>query len=138
MSNVKVAKLFRNGGSQAVRLPAEFRFEGDEVYARRDERTGDVILSTVEEPRKTGKAFWDEILVPRDAETTEDEDFDAYMTERPMNTPVQDRDIFGDDTRDVPREERDEFGKIMDEIVGDRQNHPVSFTSRLVDDEDDA
>jgi antitoxin VapB len=27
----KTAKLFTNGGSQAVRLPAEFRFEGDEV-----------------------------------------------------------------------------------------------------------
>ena len=27
----KVAKLFRNGRSQAVRLPKEFRFEGDRV-----------------------------------------------------------------------------------------------------------
>jgi antitoxin VapB len=42
---VRIAKLFTNGGSQAVRLPAEFRFEGDEVYIRRDERTGNVILS---------------------------------------------------------------------------------------------
>ncbi|MET0333270.1 MAG: AbrB/MazE/SpoVT family DNA-binding domain-containing protein [Rhizobacter sp.] len=41
----KTAKLFTNGGSQAVRLPAEFRFEGDEVYIRRDPRTGSVILS---------------------------------------------------------------------------------------------
>lgn len=29
------AKLFRNGRSQAVRLPKEFRFEGDEVYVKR-------------------------------------------------------------------------------------------------------
>ncbi len=29
------AKLFRNGHSQAVRLPREFAFEGDEVYVRR-------------------------------------------------------------------------------------------------------
>jgi antitoxin VapB len=29
------AKLFRNGRSQAVRLPREFRFEGDEVRIRR-------------------------------------------------------------------------------------------------------
>ncbi|MEW6282190.1 MAG: AbrB/MazE/SpoVT family DNA-binding domain-containing protein [Candidatus Eremiobacterota bacterium] len=42
---VKTARLFMNGGSQAVRLPAEFRFEGDSVYVRRDPRTGDVILS---------------------------------------------------------------------------------------------
>jgi antitoxin VapB len=39
------AKLFKNGRSQAVRLPARFRFEGDEVFIRRDEATGDVILS---------------------------------------------------------------------------------------------
>lgn len=42
------AKLFMNGGSQAVRLPAEYRFEGTEVDIRRDEITGDVIIS----PRK--------------------------------------------------------------------------------------
>ena len=42
----KVAKLFMNGGSQAVRLPAEFRFSGDEVYVRRDPLTGDVVLSS--------------------------------------------------------------------------------------------
>lgn len=39
------AKLFRNGRSQAVRLPVDFRFEGSEVYVRRDPVSGDVILS---------------------------------------------------------------------------------------------
>jgi antitoxin VapB len=29
------AKLFMNGRSQAVRLPAEFRFEGTEVFIER-------------------------------------------------------------------------------------------------------
>jgi antitoxin VapB len=29
------AKLFRNGSSQAVRLPQEFRFKGDKVRIRR-------------------------------------------------------------------------------------------------------
>ncbi len=29
MMKMKTAKLFRNGQSQAVRLPKEFRFEGD-------------------------------------------------------------------------------------------------------------
>lgn len=42
---MQTAKLFQNGRSQAVRLPAAFRFMGDEVYIRRDEATGDVILS---------------------------------------------------------------------------------------------
>jgi antitoxin VapB len=41
----QTAKLFTNGRSQAVRLPAAFRFEGKEVYIRKDEKTGDVILS---------------------------------------------------------------------------------------------
>lgn len=40
-----VAKLFRNGRSQAVRLPADFRFPGSQVYVRRDPASGDVILS---------------------------------------------------------------------------------------------
>jgi antitoxin VapB len=47
------AKLFNNGGSQAVRLPAEFRFDVDEIDVRRDVLTGDVILS---KPR----ASWDD------------------------------------------------------------------------------
>ncbi len=38
-------KIFTNGRSQAVHLPAPFRFEGTEVYIRGDEATGDVILS---------------------------------------------------------------------------------------------
>lgn len=40
-----VAKVFMNGRSQAVRLPAAFRFSEDEVYIRRDAATGDVVLS---------------------------------------------------------------------------------------------
>lgn len=32
---VSLAKLFRNGASQAVRLPKEFRFEGTEVCIKR-------------------------------------------------------------------------------------------------------
>ena len=32
---VAIAKLFRNGASQAVRLPKEFRFDADEVCVKR-------------------------------------------------------------------------------------------------------
>jgi len=32
---VKTAKLFQNGQSQAVRLPKEFRFSGNEVFIKR-------------------------------------------------------------------------------------------------------
>jgi antitoxin VapB len=41
----QVAKLFTNGRSQAVRLPAAFRFAEKEVFIRQDAETGDVILS---------------------------------------------------------------------------------------------
>ena len=41
MSKSKTAKLFRNGRSQALRLPREFRFEGDEVRIR---KVGDGVL----------------------------------------------------------------------------------------------
>lgn len=40
-----IAKVFMNGRSQAVRLPAAFRFSESEVYIRRDDATGDVVLS---------------------------------------------------------------------------------------------
>jgi antitoxin VapB len=39
------AKLFVTGRSQAVRLPRAYRFEGKEVFIRRDPQSGDVILS---------------------------------------------------------------------------------------------
>ena len=46
MTAHKTAKLFTHGGSQAVRLPKEFRFDGSEVRIRRE---GDkVILEPVE------------------------------------------------------------------------------------------
>jgi len=43
------AKIFASGRSQAVRLPKDFRFQGNEVYIRKEK--GRVILS--EKPQKT-------------------------------------------------------------------------------------
>ena len=45
MVPIAKAKVFRNGRSQAVRIPAEFRFKTDHVYIERDEDTGVVSLS---------------------------------------------------------------------------------------------
>jgi antitoxin VapB len=50
------AKLFITGGSQAVRLPAEFRFEGSEVDIRRDPVTQEVVLS---KPRRSWNDYFD-------------------------------------------------------------------------------
>lgn len=88
-SNIKVAKLFRNGGSQAVRLPAEFRFEGDEVYVTRNEETGDVTLS-----RKSHEAYWEDLFAKLDALDVPQEDLDNFMVERPLNEPFERPPLF--------------------------------------------
>ena len=74
------AKVFNNGGSQAVRLPAEFRFDVEEIDVRRDALTGDVILSKPQ-------ASWD--------------DYFAWV--RTLDLPfdfLADRDQIQDDFRD--------------------------------------
>lgn len=48
----KTAKIFKNGRSQAVRLPKEFRFEGEEVEIRRDAVTGAVVLESKGESQR--------------------------------------------------------------------------------------
>jgi antitoxin VapB len=59
LSHEQTAKLFPNGRSQAVRLPAHFRFEGNEVYIRRDPDTGEVVLSPA-------PSSWDSFFALRD------------------------------------------------------------------------
>lgn len=78
---IRTAKLFDNGGSQAVRLPAEFRFKANEVFIRRDDRTGDVILST--RPRST----WREFMLVREALDPVPEDF---LADRDQGTQERD------------------------------------------------
>lgn len=48
---METAKLFQNGQSQAVRLPREFRFQGDEVYIKKIGNT--VVLVPFENPWQT-------------------------------------------------------------------------------------
>ncbi|MFZ1964571.1 MAG: type II toxin-antitoxin system VapB family antitoxin [Roseiarcus sp.] len=62
----QIAKLFKNGRSQAVRLPASFRFEAREVFIRRDPKTGDVILSRRPDSWQGFFAAPDEAAVPDD------------------------------------------------------------------------
>jgi antitoxin VapB len=60
------ARLFRNGRSQAVRLPADFRFSGSEVYVRRDPATGDVILSRRPDSWQDFFELTDSLNIPED------------------------------------------------------------------------
>lgn len=85
MAEARVAKLFKNGASQAVRLPADFRFAGKEVYISREQASGDVILST-----RPGARDWREFFdfvhgfdVPA-----------SFMAERPMNLPAKVHGVF--------------------------------------------
>ena len=79
------AKLFMNGRSQAVRLPAAYRFEGTEVFIRRDPQTGDVILSR--KPRS-----WDDFFALRDQIDVPPD----FMKDR-EDPPPEERDLFPED-----------------------------------------
>ncbi len=73
-----IAKLFKNGRSQAVRLPKNYRFEGTDVYVKKFE---DIVL-----------------LIPKDSkwkclESSLEYFSDDYLAER--NQPkIQNRDDF--------------------------------------------
>ena len=84
-STPKRAKLFATGGSQAVRLPAEFRFEAKEVYISRDPVTGDVVLSS--RPRRQ----WQDFVQLRGRLGAAPTDF---LSNREQ--PTQERDPFAD------------------------------------------
>jgi antitoxin VapB len=51
MPKTDIAKLFQNGRSQAVRLPREFRFEGDRVRVRRVAR-GVLLEPLIQNPKE--------------------------------------------------------------------------------------
>lgn len=78
-----IAKVFQTGRSQAVRLPAAFRFDTKEVYVRRDEATGDVILSR-------RPSDWTQLLEAVDGAKAESQDF---LTDR-VDPPPQRRELY--------------------------------------------
>ena len=88
LPETRIAKLFRNGASQAVRLPAEFRFDGDEVYATRDERTGDVVLSKLPRRPQLGRVLRVDAV---------DRGAGRLHGRAPMNVLPQERDLFGEE-----------------------------------------
>ena len=77
---MRTAKLFKNGRSQAVRLPREFRFEGSEVYIK---KTSLGVLITQKDP-------WD--LFAEGVQEISDE----FMAERDQ-PEIQER-VFGQET----------------------------------------
>lgn len=83
----RTARIFTNGGSQAVRLPAEFRFENtDQVYIRRDTVTGDVVLSA-----RAPRSAWERFFAVRDQAGPVDDP----LAGRPGNAPLP-PGVFGE------------------------------------------
>ena len=78
----RTAKLFQNGRSQAVRLPSDFRFEGNEVFIRKDPATGDVILSRRPESWESFFKLRQEVNVP--AEFMSDRQDDLPQKREPL------------------------------------------------------
>ncbi|MBN4835326.1 antitoxin [Enterobacter hormaechei] len=81
----RTAKLFKKGRNQAVVLPAEFAFETESVYIRRDDE-GNVVLTPKAEQVKT----WDNFLrmlkqthVPDDFLSKEERN-QSYTTRNPL------------------------------------------------------
>ena len=77
------ARLFRNGRSQAVRLPREFRFEGDRVRVRRAGR------GVLVEPIFTDISAW---FAELDRAASE-----PFMPEGRRQPRTPKRDVFDDD-----------------------------------------
>jgi len=77
-TTVKRAKLFRNGQSQAVRLPKEFRFEGDFVYIK---KSGNAVVLL------PAKDVWDPLVGSLEKFSPD------FMSERGQ-PPPQEREAF--------------------------------------------
>lgn len=79
----EIAKIFINGRSQAVRLPAAFRFKAKEVFIRKDQETGDVILS---QKPDTWESFF---MALKNTEVPSN-----FLDQEERNLDIQDRDPF--------------------------------------------
>src|SRR5262249_5220512 len=75
-------RVFMNGRSQAVRIPAEYRFTTSEIYIRRDPQNGDVILSQA-------PADWQEIFASLDRAHIPDD----FLANRDQEEPQNRRDL---------------------------------------------
>ena len=79
----KIARVFMNGRSQAVRLPKEFRFDTDRVLVRREGRH--VVLSPMFKD-------WDDYF--ENGARFTDDFFEAMEELRDTDLPLEDREPF--------------------------------------------
>ena len=74
---METAKIFSNGGSQAVRLPKNCRFDTNEVFVN---RIGDVIMLVPKESR------WENLLASLDLFT------DDFLSQKIEALPLEERE----------------------------------------------
>ena len=79
-----IAKLFINGGSQAVRLPKEFRFDGEEVRVR---RLGQGVVLEPLTPRTWPAGYWARMTRIDAADWTRPDDPPPHPIERERDLP---------------------------------------------------
>ena len=84
MEQIKTAKIFKNGGSRAVRLPKDFCIGEDEVLLT---RRGNQVILQPKGKKKSKKSSWEEFF---------------------FNTPLASPD-FMEGIEDLPPQERDFF-----------------------------
>jgi len=80
----RTGKLFKNGRSQAVRIPAEYRFEGTEVEFRPGPNPGEVIMA----PKSQRTGSWDEFFRLQDA--IPPEELKGFMEDRDQSGQIRD------------------------------------------------
>jgi virulence-associated protein VagC len=79
MASAVTARLFKNGRSQAVRLPKEFRFSGDEVFVRRE---GEAIILEPIKRKAWPRGYWERLREMR-----------PQADVQPMDITLQDIDL---------------------------------------------
>jgi antitoxin VapB len=79
VEKIEKARVFKNGRSQAVRIPAAYRFQCDEVYIRRNPNTGELTLS-----EKLPVPSLDTIYAELDAAGAAD-----FVLDRDLNPPEE-------------------------------------------------
>ena len=79
MASAVTARLFKIGRSQAVRLPKEFRFSGDEVFVRRE---GEAIILEPIKRKAWPRGYWERLREMR-----------LQADVQPMDITLQDIDL---------------------------------------------
>ena len=80
MFKLETAKIFTNGGSQAIRLPKRYRFNAEEVFVN---QIGNIVMLIPKDDR------WQSMLSSLDLFT------DDFLAEGVESLPLEEREAIG-------------------------------------------